>query len=434
MTQHTEKPTPLCAKRPRYFKRQLLTEQLMSTEQAYHRDRRWLLSRAVLGPGVVIGFGIGNADEDGTSGGEGCLGVGPGLALDAHGREIVWPGGTLCPVDIVTPNSPAPGIYTLLAHYAERPSPEASDPCGIQQPSWICEEVVFTLSHGCCPDDPCRCPDLDDQDCLDECSYLCVRQDSDEAAGAAVSRPTTPCRTDDGRWYDPKAGLPLACVEVWKRDGDDRCDIDWMLRLTEPDPCRVRRHIPRNQQLLELIRGCHIRRPMVTRLSWIESPGLALATMSWEEFVQRCNATDESGDAGFAVHLSQPVRVEGLHPGTVILRAVTQEERTDYWEEGRVPLAEIRPLDADDGYASGFQLLFTQDWLYAEVNGTRSTLFGGALIELLVRGAFLRDRCGQMLDARPLDVPRDRPEYTRPGDDFVALVRVQPRDYRASAA
>jgi hypothetical protein len=54
-------------------------------------------------------------------------------------------------------------------------------------------------------------------------------------------------------------------------------------------------------------------------------------------------------------------------------------------------------------------------------------LFGGALIELTIRGALIRDCCGHVLDARPLDLAEDLCAPAMPGDDFVVVFRVAPK-------
>ena len=53
----------------------------------------------------------------------------------------------------------------------------------------------------------------------------------------------------------------------------------------------------------------------------------------------------------------------------------------------------------------GVRLEPDPDWLYAEVTGRRSSLYGGARFEVTIRGTAARDSCGRMLDARPFDIP-----------------------------
>lgn len=94
-------------RRPTYFEGRLLTADELAAEQDYHLSRRRLVNRAVLGDGVVAGLGVKPA---GTPGGP--LVVGPGMAVDAWGREIVVP-------DDVEVAVPGPGEYTLEVRYRE---------------------------------------------------------------------------------------------------------------------------------------------------------------------------------------------------------------------------------------------------------------------------------------------------------------------------
>src|SRR4051794_34822648 len=69
------------AVRNRYFRGKLLTVTDYQAEQRYMIERRRLVSRAVLGWGIVSGFGV-----DGEAA---ALTVAPGIAFDHHGRELV---------------------------------------------------------------------------------------------------------------------------------------------------------------------------------------------------------------------------------------------------------------------------------------------------------------------------------------------------------
>jgi hypothetical protein len=68
-------------RRPVFVAGQLLTAEMLQAEQDYHRGMRRLHNR-LHGYGVVDGLDVGLGDE-------GDVTVGPGLALDAFGRELV---------------------------------------------------------------------------------------------------------------------------------------------------------------------------------------------------------------------------------------------------------------------------------------------------------------------------------------------------------
>jgi len=71
-------------RRNKYFYGKLLDVTHLQMEQCYGIDKRWLLNRLALGPGVLCGLGV-------TAGADGTLCVSPGVAVDGCGREIIVP-------------------------------------------------------------------------------------------------------------------------------------------------------------------------------------------------------------------------------------------------------------------------------------------------------------------------------------------------------
>lgn len=71
-------------KRNKYFQGKLLDAAHMQLEQCYGIDKRRMLNRLALGPGVLCGLGV-------TAGADGTLCISPGVAIDGCGREIVVP-------------------------------------------------------------------------------------------------------------------------------------------------------------------------------------------------------------------------------------------------------------------------------------------------------------------------------------------------------
>lgn len=443
METHTKTTETCRAMRPRYFRDQLLTADIMTAEQDYHRHRSWQLHRSLLGTGVVHGLEVGQAIEQRDTH---CLQVGPGLAIDCWGRiiEIGPEGARVCLEETICPGDPVPdpGVYTLRVHYAERAWPVLPDPhCPPhdQNASWICSGVRFSLKKGCEECDPCACPEV--ECCVDACSYVCMRQGSvggqvwpDSDLEHAMACPPPLEEGPDGWLWDLSAGVPLACVEVCDPYDQKQCDGDLVLRPTEHDPCSVRRHVYRNRQLFELVRECHLERPRLEPPPWLPDwDGVALPVMSWSDFAEQCN--DPQG--GFPLRFTRPLLADGVHEASIMVEAIVPERQTDYYEARRVPLAEIIKWDsteyAGSSFVRGVRLRATGDWLQAEINGKRSTLFDeqGILIELTLRGAMLRDHCGTMLDARPPGAANG-PEHVRNGDDLVIAFRVEPHP-KASA-
>jgi len=107
-------------KRVRYFSGQLLTADDFRDEQDYVRHKRWLHDRALHGTGVVSGLRVSLAPDAPQQ-----VVVGPGLALDAAGREVVL--STAVRLTIREDHSP----QVIVVQYTERevdpvPSPQDS--------------------------------------------------------------------------------------------------------------------------------------------------------------------------------------------------------------------------------------------------------------------------------------------------------------------
>lgn len=186
-----------CGKRNRFFRGKRMKAEDFEIEQAYGIERRRIVNRSVIGSGVVNGFEMTKGKSK----------IGPGFALDSHGREIVLahsavldpdhvflmaPGTTGCrtlPLDQARPR----GRYLLSVHYAERQFGEAHlrGDCGCDKPqhNYVCETAVFSLVeiHGPCPcgEEPCH------RTC--ECAIT-----------DACGRPRQPERDDDPKYPDPK--------------------------------------------------------------------------------------------------------------------------------------------------------------------------------------------------------------------------------------
>ena len=189
--------------RNRYFRGKTMKADDFEKEQRYFIGRRRLITRSVLGWGVVYGLAVegsrsepgrrtrrtivlrgsvagrntsaaeqkNQADEDANYDAPApkcaepkAIGVGAGLALDRHGREIDLRGKRSLGVNntfLVEEDASgcrtrplekrAPGRYLLSIHYAERRFGDASlpDGCGCDDPekNYVCETAVFSLAR-----------------------------------------------------------------------------------------------------------------------------------------------------------------------------------------------------------------------------------------------------------------------------------------------
>jgi hypothetical protein len=174
--------------RNNYFEGKRLTPEMFRIEQRYLQERRQLLNRSIHGWGVVYGYGIRAEASDGYQASESrSLKVGPGLALDECGRELLQAGVAYLDLEdtIVLENGKrvepekafaAATQYTraqgkevervcwlLSVHYAEQRSGpvQITDPCRCDHHEWdhTCETVRYVLRRipcdKCC--DPFDC-------------------------------------------------------------------------------------------------------------------------------------------------------------------------------------------------------------------------------------------------------------------------------------
>ena len=100
--------------RVRYFQGKLLSAEDLNAEQNYHRDKRRLQNRLLVPAGAISGrVSVGNNGFE----------LSPGIAIDAHGNEIVVPSERLIPFPLncdtafvaisylETPTDPVPASY-----------------------------------------------------------------------------------------------------------------------------------------------------------------------------------------------------------------------------------------------------------------------------------------------------------------------------------
>jgi hypothetical protein len=160
--------------RNQYFEGRRLTVDAFRVEQSYQLERRRLLNRAIHGWGVVYGYAVkpARADDCRMEDESGRIEIGPGLALDRCGRELLYTRTAAIDVDDVTlldekgrriarPPDGAfePGVarnrgtqrpqtqacWLLSAHYAEQSvgPTRVTDPCSCERREWehVCETI-----------------------------------------------------------------------------------------------------------------------------------------------------------------------------------------------------------------------------------------------------------------------------------------------------
>lgn len=130
-------------RRVRYFAGRMLTADDFQAEQTYHRQMRYLQNR-LCGIGIVDGLDV-------TLVGRGVE-VGPGVAIDPVGRELVLtqPTRTSPP----QPRTAAPDGWDLVLVWGEDLEGPVPVPGGEDEPAWVVERPrVHLVLHGQAPDE-----------------------------------------------------------------------------------------------------------------------------------------------------------------------------------------------------------------------------------------------------------------------------------------
>ena len=122
-------PGPGCegVKRPLFFTGQLLDAATLAAEQEYHREKRRLHNRALLGYGVVSGLGV--RVDSGSNPDAARIVVEPGYAIDCRGEEIALSRGAT----LQAPKQGDSAFVTLRfwEHVCPSPPPAERIPSGM---------------------------------------------------------------------------------------------------------------------------------------------------------------------------------------------------------------------------------------------------------------------------------------------------------------
>jgi hypothetical protein len=421
--------------RNQFFRGKQMKAEEFQTEQAYFIRRRRLVNRGVLGWGVVYGFSLDGPRPSAASRGHtegaqrtpapntGAIKVGPGFALDQHGREIVLTQQALLGVDNVFALLPdsngcsmqkidklAAGRYLLSIHYAERSLGDANlpDGCGCTKPQkrFVCETLLFSLEplRG-----DCRCAEGDCQrECgcgVDNCCtagrgpHSCLCQWVTKAIPAGE-----PARLSEwhGWKVDPGDGVALACVTVARTD--DRCAP--VVFTSIDDNCSPRRLVKNNDLLYDLIRGCDLTRiESISWATWHREPN----PIPWHDFVMLMNARDEPPSGakdvvtGLQIRFTGPVAADTLTPDCFSVRFTVANEDSGWRSVRAAPIVRVVKSAAegtDPGNTTrSATLCVDPDWI-SEMRSRPSVFrYEGATVEIEVYGDYVLDCHGQAVDA-----------------------------------
>jgi hypothetical protein len=483
--------------RNNYFEGKRLTADGFRAEQSYLVERRRLLNRAIHGWGVVYGYAL-KADEPDACEGDaasGRLRIGPGLALDVCGHELLHVGWTVLGVDDVilfdrkgsrVPSLPDPDpheqaahpkqreaatCWLLSAHYAEQSVGPITinDPCSCERREWdrVCETVRFSLRpvdcEDCCRGFPCelKC-DCGTGPCCDEERPKDVREAKYQGEkphhghGNPVRRGGCQCLCEHltvlqpgdeccGRLceieekcarvsVDLHHGVPLACVRLRRDECDSWVFEDWI------EACGPRRLVKRNDLLFDLIRGCDLTR--ISAIGWAEWHR-AKAPIAWDAF-RKSFGDEDPPDSGrnvtsrYWVEFSRPVRADTVRIDCFSMTVIVAEDEAGWGEPRRVPILDVELSGASGmpaGFATRATLVVDAGWVDDALE-SRKTIFNQdeALVEIEIRGDYIVDCNGQTVDANAVGLSAAPSGNGSPGGTFLSNFYVRARDSQARAA
>jgi hypothetical protein len=469
--------------RNRYFEGKPLTADSFAVEQSYALDRRRLLNQAIHGWGVVYGYAIEPAAaQDGqTKNPWGRLQIGPGLALDECGRELLQrrtmsldfsdailvdgkgvpyarpPEGSYQPraAPVKEADDPPRACWLLSAHYAEQlvGPVKVSDPCSCKRDEWdhVCESVRFSLRLvDCeqCRDDvdcelACDCGTGASQapkspakrgSCRCLCEYLTGLSDTQCGELLPLSEP----------WHRMSAdlchGVPLACVSL--REG--QCEGEWLFGRWI-DACGPRRLVKSNDVLFDLIRGCDLTR--ISAIGWADWHR-ARTLVGWDGFEEAFGVLNESDlermrksrdkrdsfpvvTRNFWVEFSRQVRQDTVWADCFSMTVLRPEEEGGWTGTYRVPILKAETWAAPGtpaGLVSRATLVVDGRWLYDAIKGSKTIFDENPItVEIEVRGDLIVDCNGQTVDANGHGLSRVPSGNGTPGGTFFSSFQVQPR-------
>ncbi|HKP35971.1 MAG TPA: hypothetical protein VJT71_03865 [Pyrinomonadaceae bacterium] len=452
-TQHAGSETECCADekcetalRNNYFEGKRLTPDSFRVEQTYMRDRRYLLNRAIHGWGVVYGYRVGPDKPDPKQPASGALNIGPGLALDKCGRELVEIGtpikfedvifldkdgklrdlqeevenlgprlgytGSGLPQELV--DSLIKECWLLRVHYAERDTAhvrvEDSCRCGRDEWNHTCETVRYSVQRidckECCADFDCELTcDCGSGKCCDDehmrlpsgvhkrggCQCLCKHLTKLPVGGECdnLCEIKEPCGIVR---VDLRNGVPLACVELVA----GKCGLEFGAKV---ESCGPRRLVKRNDLLFDLIRGCDLTR--ITKIGWYDWHRQS-EPIPFEAFADAFGPGDGNENyhvtKKFWVEFSRQVQRKSIRRDCFVMTVISGERDDGWWETLRVPIVRVEAEDSD--LVQRARIVVDEAWFKDTIKGAAS-LFQGKVtrIEIEIRGDFIVDCNGQTVDA-----------------------------------
>lgn len=462
-----------------YFEGKRLTPETFRVEQRYSIERRRLLNRALYGWGVVYGYAVPTEQSSARR-----LRIGPGLALDECGRELLQVGVLGPELDdlilldqqqrrvggaerdnFIAESQKQQDSWLLSVHYAEQylGPVTVNDPCRCEHHEWdhTCETVRYSLRpirrEQCCHDFECELT------CECFSGRCCEDDDRQRQLAGGTDAPSRPFNRGGCRCLcehltdlpigecgplceieercgtvrvDLRHGVPLACVEL-VRDDSDRWIFD-----PEVEACGPRRLVKRNDLLFDLIRGCDLTR--ISEIGWAAWHRRA-DPVPFADFSAAFGSAGDGKDEdeyvtkAFWVQFSRPVRANTVRPDCFAMTVMSVEHEGGWWQTLRVPIVRVdlqRRAGDPSNYVRGACIVVDGAWVEDGLRGRRSLFLAAeATVEFEVRGDLIVDCNGQTVDANTIGLAEDRTGNGAPGGTFLSTFRVaQAPGYAARAA
>jgi len=448
--------------RNNYFVGKRLSPDALRVEQTYLNERRHLLNRAVHGWGVVYGYPVTSGAGDSA----GRIVIGPGLALDRVGRELLRvDAGPLALDEVIgldEKGAPYPrgckdavppwrkGCWLLSVHYAEQDvgRVDVHDPCRCERHQWdhVCETVRFSLRQvdcaECCKPPECElhcecgrghcCDELRKEErghetknpvlrggCQCLCEHLTHLRPGAECQ--ALTEIVEPC----GRVrVDLHNGVPLACVGLTREGCEDWKFDQWI------EACGPRRLVKRNDLLFDLIQGCDLTR--IVKTGWWAFHRKVDA-VTWDEFAKSWGKPDKGGESQatlYWVEFSRPVRASTIRTDCIAITVIAPEQEGGWGQVLRVPITEVRPLvpSGPPDHVLRAQVFVDAGWVSDAIVSHKNIFnYQQTLVEVEVRGDFIIDCNGQAVDAEPVGTLAVPTGNGTPGGRYLSTFRVAAR-------
>jgi hypothetical protein len=406
-----------------YYYGKQFTVRDLAQEQRYFNNKRRLINRMTLGWGVVCGLDVSWKGNEFV--------VGPGMALDCCGNEIV-----VCNEERI----PFENYEETCRQAGETPGYKGKFALCLEYKECLIEPVDLPLK-GCEKQERTECNRIRDwfklrikpwKEACHKHPGGCVRclgyfkHDDDH-------KTIVPCRTKPLHEHlcelqvCPEckccACVVLATFQVRMPDETSAAAIAEKHHQTKPvlveevDTCTDRRLVYSNPRLFDLINCYHGDLPHIADFNWRHSV-YPKREVAWGTFVKMVKD-------GLTVYFDQEMSGASLNQHTFIVSFLHLDEGTGSIVDKRIPVKEIQTGWDNNCYKATY--IADADWVNDELTAKNSQLAEGVEVEITLRGSrILNKQKTKALDGDFIADKLPTGNGTQ-GGDFVDWFRVLPR-------